>query len=283
LISGSNASLLSKELGTKLTGRHLDFTLFPFSYGEFLDFRKAKNTTDDLTLEYLLNGGFPEFLRNNNKEILIRLLDDIVYRDVAVRYGIRNHKTLKQLLLYLITNVAKLFSYNQLKKLFSTGSVNTIIDYISFFQDAYLLFAIPKFSFSLKEQIYNPQKIYCVDNGLISTVSLSFSGDLGRKLENLVFLNLKQRHDQVYYFYNDSECDFIYRNRNNKLEACQVCYELTPENQDREIKGLLDALHTLNLKKGSIITFNQKDKLSWEGKFIELIPLAEFLAIKNTE
>lgn len=173
ILTGSNASLLSRELGSQLTGRHLDYELFPFSYPEFLTMKNQKPDAALLS-DYLQKGGFPEYLKFDDTNILFRLTDDIIYRDIAVRYGIKNDELLIQILIYLITNSGKLFSYNKLKKLFSLVSSNTIINYVSFFENGYLLFTVPKFSHSLKKQIYNPKKVYSVDTGLTNALSLSF-------------------------------------------------------------------------------------------------------------
>ena len=144
-ITGSNASLLSKELGTRLTGRHVRHELFPFSYAEFLLYKKLKNTAGAFE-NYMQHGGFPEYLRDENEEILQTLLKDIVSRDIAVRYGIKNTRTLMDITLFLISNVGKEVTYNSLRKAFNVGSANTVSDYLSWLADTYLLFFLPRFS-----------------------------------------------------------------------------------------------------------------------------------------
>jgi predicted AAA+ superfamily ATPase len=276
VITGSNASLLSRELGTYLTGRHIDYELFPFSYKEFLKFNNSKPGAESFQA-YLDLGGFPEYLKYTNPEILFKLADDIVYRDIVVRYGIKNHNRLKQLLLYLLTNNGKLFSYNNLKKLFSLGSSNTIIDYISFFENAYLLFTIPKFSYSYKKQLYNPKKVYSVDTGLTSALSLSFSKDSGRKLENAVFLHLRKGFHSIYYFSEGNECDFLLMNKGKVVDAIQVCYDLNTDNLDREINGLTEAMQKTGLNEGTIITFDQDDFFEKNGNKINVIPAWKYM------
>ena len=276
LISGSNASLLSKELGTRLTGRHLDYELFPFSFNEYLRFFDLEES--GLSFEkYINDGGFPEFLKYKDQEILYRLSDDILYRDIAVRHGIKHYKLLKQILLYLITNSGKLFSYNKLKKLFSLGSSNTIIDYISFFEDSYLLFVIPKFSYSLKKQIYNPHKIYTIDSGLANALSLSFSEDIGRKFENLIFIHLRKNYKNIFYFSESNECDFLIYEKGKVTKAIQVCYKLTPDNIIRKLDGLWEAMNETNLSDGIIVTFDQEDYFVKDKMHAIVVPAWKFI------
>ncbi len=158
-ITGSNASLLSKELGTKLTGRHISKELFPFSYMEYLRF-KSLSPSDTSFLTYLNDGGFPEYVKTGNGDILSALFDDILYRDIAVRYGIRDVVSLKSLLLYLASNYGNLVSANKLAGIISIKSPKTALEYMSYFEEAYLINRIPKFSWSLKVQNANPQKVF---------------------------------------------------------------------------------------------------------------------------
>ena len=167
IITGSNASLLSKELGTRLTGRHIDMELFPFSFAESLSMVKAKASATSFS-EYLRSGGFPEYLRYKKQEILRELLTDIIQRDIVVRHKLRDSKTVKTLALYLLSNTGSEFSYNNLKKMFNLGSVNTAIAFVSYFEDSYLLFTVPKFDYSLKKQIVNAKKVYSIDNVFIT-------------------------------------------------------------------------------------------------------------------
>jgi predicted AAA+ superfamily ATPase len=276
VITGSNASLLSKELGTKLTGRHITKELFPFSYREFNLFRKLKPSVDSL-LQYLHTGGFPEYVKQGANEILNHIFDDILIRDIAVRYGIRDVKTLQRLALYLVSNVGNLVTANRLKNLFEVGSSNTITEHLSHLEDCYLFHLIPKFSYSLRKQMVNPRKVYAVDTGMISVNSGSFTDDDGRKLENLVYLHLRQRYREIYYFSEKGECDFVVFANGHAVEAVQVCFDLNPDNLDREVNGLMEALTSLNLEKGKIITVRQQDRYEKEGHLIEVIPCHEFL------
>lgn len=276
IVTGSNASLLSKEFGTRLTGRYISRELFPFSFPEYLQFLGLEANADSLS-GYLDDGGFPEYLKTRDEEVLFRLMDDIIYRDVAVRYGLRQHQTLRQLAIYLISNSGKYYSQNNLKNLFGIGSVRSVSDYVAWLEDSYLLFSMPKFSFSLKKQIYNPKKVYCVDTGLAGVNSLSMSKDFGRKLENLVFLHLRKTTKTVYYYLEKNECDFIVVQKGQPIEAIQVCYELTTDNLSRELKGLEEAMTELKLENGLIVTFDQEDSFDVNGKVVKAVPAWKYL------
>lgn len=276
VITGSNASLLSRELGTRLTGRHLRFELFPFSFKEMLEFREKKQGINAFE-EYLKKGGFPEYLKYDKNEILQELFNDIIARDIVVRYKLRNAKTIKEMAIYLLTNVGKEFSYNSLKKIFGLGSINSVISFISYFEDSYLLFPISKFDYSLKKQIISPKKIYSIDNGLSSVNSVSFASDRGQMLENIVFLQLRRKHKNIFYFKEKNECDFLVKEKNKITNALQVCYELHDDNKEREIQGLKEALTKFKLKQGLILTYNQEDELKVGNKKIILTPVWKWL------
>ena len=276
IVTGSNASLLSKEFGTRLTGRYISRELFPFSYPEYLQFTGTEANAASLS-GYLNDGGFPEYLKTRDEEVLFRLMDDIIYRDIAVRYGLRQHQTLRQMAIYLISNSGKYYSQNNLKKLFEIGSVASVSDYVTWLEDSYLIFTTPKFSFSLKKQIYNPRKVYCVDTGLAGVNSLSMSADYGRKLENLIFLHLRKTCKSIFYYSEKNECDFIVAEKGQPVEAIQVCYQLTTDNLSRELKGLEEAMTELNLDQGLIITLDQEDAFEVKGKPIKAIPAWKYL------
>ncbi|MEW6328751.1 MAG: ATP-binding protein [Candidatus Micrarchaeota archaeon] len=272
LITGSNASLLSKELGTRLTGRHLRHELFPFSYAEFLSFTSKKAGAESFG-EYLRKGGFPEYLKYGRSEILQALFNDIITRDIVVRHKLRSAKTIKEMALYLIANTGNEFSYNGLAKTFGLGSTNSAVSFVSYLEDSYLLFTVPKFDYSLKKQSVNPKKAYSIDNGLSTANSVSFSSDRGRALENQAFLNLRRNGKETYYFRGRGECDFIVREKNRIKEAIQVCYELNEDNREREIGGLFEALERFGLEKGLILTYDQEDELKEAGKRIKVQPV----------
>ncbi len=275
VITGSNASLLSKELGTKLTGRHISVELFPFSYKEFLSFQKNESNEKSLT-EFLHKGGFPEYLKANNGSILNQLLEDILYRDIAVRYAVRNVKTLKQLAVYLLSNIAKPVSATNLTKLFEIKSTSAVLDYFAFLENAYIVQFLPLFSYSLKKQIRNPRKVYSIDLGLFTENSIVFSDENGRRIENAVYLHLRLKWKELYYFQEKKECDFVVFEKGALQQLIQVCYELTPENLERETMGLYHAMDFFKATSGTIVTFRQKETFWKENKKIEVIPLDEF-------
>jgi len=272
LITGSNASLLSKELGTRLTGRHLDYALLPFSFEEFLRFSGKKAGVDTFE-EYFHHGGFPEYLATKRVDVLQELFEDIIERDIVVRHGLRSSKVIKEMAHFLLANTGKEFSYNNLAKMFSMGSANSAIDYVSYLEDSYLLFTLPKFDYSFKKQVINPKKAYSIDNGLSRSNSVSFTADKGRMLENLVLIELRRRKYDVYYFREKNECDFVIREDRAITSAIQVCYEVNDENKDREMDGLIEALEKFNLKKGLVLTYNQEDEINIENKKIILKPV----------
>ncbi|MFN6038843.1 MAG: ATP-binding protein [Bacteroidota bacterium] len=275
-ITGSNASLLSKELGTRLTGRNVQKELFPFDYEEFCRFNKLKSNL--ITFDrYLAEGGFPAYLQNADITYLQQLFRDILYRDIIVRYGVRNAKLLEQLGLYLLSNIGKEYSLNGLKKIFNIGSANSVSDYISWFEDSYLLFSLPKFSWSLKSVAVNPKKIYGIDTGFIRANSVSFSSDNGRFLENVVYLHLRKSFKEIYYYREKGECDFIVKDKNKVTQVLQVCYELNDDNLQRELNGLNEALDYFELKEGFLITRKQKDEFVIGNKKIKVFPAYEWM------
>ena len=276
-VTGSNASLLSRELGTKLTGRHITKELYPFSFVEYANYLQIKPEYETF-ISYLETGGFPEYVKLNNPDILTALFDDILYRDIAVRHSVRDVNSLRRLLLFLVANTGNLVTATKLKQTIGIKSSATVLDYFSFFEQTYLLGLLPRFSYSYRSQLVNPRKIYIIDNGLINAVSPSWSNDSGKKLENLVYWALRQRNKQLYYFNEtNSECDFVIAHNNVVEELIQVCFNLNPENSQREEKGLLDAMNYFNLNIGTILTMNQQDEIRKDGNQIHVIPAWKYL------
>jgi len=281
-ITGSFASLLSRELGTKLTGRNLRYELYPFSFAEFLSFKQIR--ADLSAFEQYFNlGGIPEFLVFPEIKVLQGLVNDILFRDIIVRHQIRNYEGLQTLTNYLLSNIGKEFSYTKLKSTFGISSVSTIISFIAYLEDCYLLFTVSKFDYSLKKQAVNPKKVYAIDSGLIKANTLSFADDLGRILENIVFVHLKRSNYKVYYFKMTKECDFVVADRDKIITAIQVCYHLDEENLQRELDGLKEAMIFFNLQNGTILTYNNKDEFVVENKRILVKPVWEWLLGKSTE
>ena len=273
-ITGSNASMLSIELGTHLTGRHLSMELFPFSYSEFIKF-KGLDSKENAVMEYLKTGGIPEYIKTGMPVVLNTLVDDILMRDIAIRHSIRDVNSLRQLTTFLITNIGNLISANKLVGMFSIKSPATFLEYFSFLKDAYLLEFIPMFSHSLKVQARNPKRVYVMDMGLYTENSVSTSDNMGRRLENLVFLNLRRKYKQIFYYKDRGECDFVTIEKNVVKEAIQVCMTIDDENFDREYNGLLEAMQNLGIKEGSIITLNQSDIFEKDGVVIKMIPVLD--------
>lgn len=276
-VTGSNASLLSQELGTKLTGRHISKELFPFSFNEYWQYLSLVPSA--VTFErFMQDGGFPEYLRIKNEEVLISLFGDILYRDIAARQGIRDIRALEQLLLYLAANTGNLLSANRLAKYIDVKSPKTVSEYLSFFEDAYLIAQIPKFSHSLKVQMVNPKKIYFIDNAMAQALSTSFSKNEGRMLENIVFWELRRKFKNIYYFSeNNSECDFVLAEKGQVALLLQVCSVLNGENEYREVKGLTTAMGYFSIDTAYIITLNQQDKINTEQGEINVVEVHRFL------
>ncbi len=289
IVTGSNASLLSQELGTRLTGRSIRVELFPFSFREFLEFRKIK--IPDLKVlttkqrgnlrkfvhDYLISGGIPDALKYPLLTIHKTLYDDVLYRDIATRYKLDNVKSLKELAFYLISNTASLISFNKLKELLKLGSVNTVKSYIDYLESSWLFFVLNKYAFSVKEQQIAAKKIYSIDTGLASTVGFSFSGNYGKLMENIVFLQLRRiKHDLYYYKTNqDYEVDFFLPKENLFI---QVTQHFTQEVKEREIRALVSA--SAGQKKPSnflVITESEKRLIEYQGFQIQVVPLYEWL------
>ncbi|MFI3240624.1 MAG: ATP-binding protein [Bacteroidales bacterium] len=275
-ITGSNASMLSVELGTHLTGRHLTMELFPFSFMEYSAF-KGLESNEQTVREYLKNGGVPEYLKSEISTIITTLIDDILVRDIAVRHGVRDLNSLRQLTTYLITNIGNLVSANKLVGMFGIKSAATILEYFSYLKDCYLLEFVPMFNHSLKVQARNPKKVYVMDMGLYSQVAIATSENYGRRLENLVYLSLRRCYKQIFYYKNHGECDFITMDRGKIVSAIQVCAEVNDDNFDREYNGLIMAMQDLKLTEGYIVTLNQSDRFERDGMTVTMIPVAEFL------
>lgn len=275
-VTGSNASLLSSELGTSLTGRHITKELFPFSYDEFCRFKGYKSDESSV-LEYMRYGGFPEFLKKGSEEILIQLLDDILVRDIAIRYGIKDTRGLKRLTVYLLSNIGNLTSANKLREPSGISSTTTVLEYLSHLEQSYLISLVPLFDYSLKKQSINPKKIYAVDMGLVKANVSMLKVDEGHKLENMVYNSLRSRYKEIYYHKGKGECDFIVLDKGEISQAIQVCFYLNPDNRERELTGLVDALRKYNLTEGIIVTLSQEDFFEIDGFKIRVMPSFKYL------
>ncbi len=289
-ITGSNASMLSRELGTHLTGRYVRKELFPFSFKEFLRFKGVDHpetgllSTNEKSLikgqfnVYFESGGFPAYLKSGNNEYLKSLYESILYRDVMVRNNLTNEKELLELVYYFSSNVGKLMSYNSLAKVVGVKNASTISNYIGFLQDSYLIFMVNKYDVSLKKQMQNAKKGYLIDLGLLRTLAFHHTEDNGRLLENLVFLELKRRGKEIYYHNQKRECDFVIKEKTKIVEAIQVSWSIEDEfTYKRELAGLLDAVNIFGLKEGLILTESIDREIEVEGVRVRVKPVWKWM------
>src|SRR3989338_6198619 len=280
-VTGSNASLLSSEISTSLTGRNIVLEIFPFSFSEFLRLNNYDlldaNTKQRVELlkkftEYLHLGSFPQVIKTKNLEFLTSYFNDILYRDIIARFSLKDIKEIKELAFYLASNIGKPMSYNNLAKLTGIRSLSTLKNYWDYFQQSYLFFKLNKFDFSVKKQIYNPAKNYIIDVALANKIGFFFTEEKGRALENIVFIELKRRGKNIFYHSEKHECDFVIKQK-KIAEAIQVCLELSEENKQREIEGLIEALQKYKLKEGLILTLDEEFSFVQDGKKIIVMPV----------
>jgi len=271
IITGSNASLLSKEFGTRLTGRYKLFEVYPFSFAEFLRLKKIVVKKDSRYIPeervklltafgtYAENGGMPEYLKNHDGDYIKTLYDNIIYRDIIARYSIRRQRLVRELVGILASAISLPYTYNSLKKSLGLKNAITVKEYITYLSGAYLFFELLRFDYSVKKQLNSKRKIYSIDTAFSIINGFSLSPDKGRLLENIVFIELRRRGNEVYYYSQKRECDFILKDKKKIAGAIQVCHELNEENTERETEGLLEAMTALNLKVGFILTREQED------------------------
>lgn len=294
-VTGSNASMLSRELGTHLTGRYFQRELFPFSFTEYLKFRgraipqKPFFSTEEKVqlhsdfLIYFRKGGFPAYLQTGNSQYLKSLYESILYRDVMVRNDLTNEKEILELVYYLACNTSKLFSYNSLTKVIGVKNATTVKNYLGFLENTYLLFLVNKYDLSVKKQIHNPKKIYYIDLGIVRELGFHHSEDNGRLLENLVFIELKRRGREVYYHSQKHECDFVIKEKNQIVEAIQVSWSVYNQpTREREINGLVEALTNYKLKEGLILTDDEEDEITVNDYKIKVMPTWKWLLNDTT-
>lgn len=289
-ITGSNANLLSKELGTHLTGRHIQLEVFPLSFLEIIHHRyhevlskKALSTSDVGMImhhfsNYLKNGGIPEYIEFEKTEYLKDLLEGILYRDVIVRYKIQDEKALRETVYYLASNIGKEFSYTNLAKTVGIGSPHTIANYCDYLEQCYLYFFVCRYSHSMQKQIQSNKKCYMIDSALIRTAGFRVSEDRGRLLENVVFLHLRMQSKEIYFHKEKKECDFVVREGNQIIQAIQVTTGLSdPDVKNREIEGLIEAMRAYDLQEGIILTENENDTIEIEEFQISVMPIWKWL------
>lgn len=285
-VTGSNAFLLSKELGTLLTGRHLKQELWPMSFVEYLSLKNVLWERRDLyTTEgraklvnhqeaYLNEGGFPQYLSTQNPRYLKELYNDIIYRDIVVRHRLPSDRQMREVAYYLASNYTHRFTYNSVAKATGIKSTETVTDYVGYLEESYLVGIVTKYDYKVGEQIKSPKKAYFVDNGLVSQVGFSFSNNVGKKLENAVYVELRRREKEVFYFQDKGECDFVIREGNDIVAAYQVSASLSDgETRKREVEGVKAAMDAFGLAEGYIITKDESEELTLaDGRAVHIIP-----------
>lgn len=296
VISGSNAKLLSKELATLLTGRHLDLIVFPLSFKEYLNFHQIP-TENELDLisrrieikalfhSYLEFGSFPEVvLSQQKKDILLHYFEDILNKDLIRRFKIRKQEKLKSLAKFYLTNISSLTTFSSIEK-YLQMSADTIEKFSGYFEQAYFIFFLKRFSYKLKEQEKSPRKVYAMDTGLANVIGFRFTQNYGRLAENVVFLELKRRQaanpDLEIYYWKDQyhrEVDFVIKEQFKVRQLIQVCWRFSePKTKEREIKNLLKAMEEFKLKEGRILTEDDEGEETIKGKKIIYQPLWKWL------
>jgi len=297
VISGSNAKLLSAELSTLLTGRHIDLEVFPLSFQEYLifngldlkdklDFAGKRVEIERLFIKYLEWGGFPEVvLSGEKKKLLFHYFEDIVNKDLVKRHKIRKPAKLNSLAKFYLTNISSSVTFNSLEKFLSV-SADTVEKFSHYFEDAYLVFFLKRFSFKVKEQEKSPRKVYAIDTGLANVLGFRFSRNLGRLAENIIFVELLRKKTlgennlEFYYWRNsqNKEVDFIIKENLKVTKALQICWEINrPQTRTREIKPLLKVMEKLKIDKGFIITQDLEKEENIGEKKIKYLPLWKWL------
>ncbi len=270
-VTGSSSKLLSSEYGTVLAGRHLDIEVRPLSFREYLLFQGIM-TKDNLDIankrhilkkefkNYLINGGFPKVAisktETQRKELLETYFRDIIIKDIVKRYKIKEINKIEDLTKYYLTNVSALQSFNNIKNVLKLN-LDTVERFSYYLTTVFLLSFVKKFSYSEKEQLLNPRKVYCADNGLRNSVAFTFLEDYGKLAENLVFNSLDRYEQEIFYWKNSKqeEVDFVIKEKQKIKEIIQVCWNIDKkETREREIKSLISACEEFKLKKGLILT-----------------------------
>ena len=296
-ITGSNSKLLSSEIATSLRGRTLNFEIFPLSFKEYLSFKdievdfyssKSLAFIKNAQESFLKNGSFPEILFLEEiyaNKTLQEYFNVLLYKDLAERYNITNTVALKFFLKRIISSSTKQISINKIfNELKSSGikiGKNTLYEFLEYVQNTYLALTLQKYDNSLINKELGEKKIYSIDIGLNNATEFRFSDDIGKSLENAVFLELKRKEFDIYYYRTSkSECDFLVFDKNTISDVIQVTFDMSDENtKKREIKGLIEACKNFDLKSGIIITFDSEDELIENGIKIKIIPFYKWSII----
>ncbi len=274
-VTGSNASLFKGERATKLTGRHISRELFPFSFKEYCEYLGKPHDWTEID-GYLKSGGFPRFLATRDESILFELFDDIMYRDVVAKHGIREMGAVQRLAAYLIENPGCRFSATRMLKSLNVSVASTVINWCDWFEDAYLFFFVPKYSDSIRAQLVNPRKVYSVDTGLVNVVSRRIVFNDALCFENMVFLALRRKYRDIFYFDDGGECDFVCMEHHLPRVAVQACVKLTKEDSGREKEGLAAAMRRFSFNEGFIVTKSQREDIKVDEGVIHVVPFSDF-------
>jgi len=295
VVTGSNAGLLEKEIATELRGRCRNILMMPFSFRESLRFHNIPHDAKTLLTpargrvqkafeQYLQEGGFPEVVKkeavSEKREMLQNYYRTIFYRDIIDRYNVKAKTVLESVMRYCLNTFSDLFSISlfekELKRHKLSGSKQTIANYLGYLQEVFFLTANEKFSYSPRQRIMNPKKIYLLDMGF-SMLSTSFSENRGKLLENAVAIELFRGRKECFYYKGRRECDFIIKEGSKPTMAIQVCWELNAKNELRELKGLREAMTSFNIEKGIILTNDEENILEYERANIEVTPVWKWL------
>ena len=294
VITGSNAKMLSSEMATVLTGKYLQVEMFPFSLEEFFDWHKLdlhgleeihKTEASVLIDDYMRNGGYPEVVasRQLTRGYLDTLFDSIVWKDVAKRHNVRNITDLNDLALYLVSNFCNPISANELAIELGLSSVNTTKKFMDYLHEPYLFYYLPRYNNKLKLMKKAPRKVYVVDNGFVAAKAFSLSDNLGRLLENQVFIELMRRGydvDKTLFYYrsrNNKETDFVLRHGTHIERLIQVCYDMSnPKTERREVDSLIECAEELRCNNLVIVTNNDTRIIEKKGYKISVVPIASF-------
>ncbi len=296
IITGSSSKIYKTQISTVLSGRTVVVPLFSLSFRNFLSFKNYPPKTYDsyaslvnFLQEYLEYGGFPLIVlaqEEVKKDYLKQLFDDILVKDIIIKYKLRELE-IKKLAVILINNFSSLISVGRLEKLMAEiaktkMSPTSINNYLYYFEDAFLFFFLPIFSYKIKEQMQYPRKAYCIDSGLINAVGMKFSENIGRLYENTVALGLFRKYGKENMFYwkdpSGKEVDFVVKEGLEVTQLIQVCYDISrEETKMRELRSLLVALDEFKLEEGVVITEDYEAEEEVKGKKIKFIPLWKWL------
>ncbi|WP_029521322.1 ATP-binding protein [Persephonella sp. IF05-L8] len=297
-ITGSNSKLLSSEIATSLRGRSIPFTVYPLLFKEFMKFKNIKTKKTDiydikkrakiknLFLEYMEFGGFPEVVFLEDENLKIKVLQEyfevMLYRDIIERFQIKNPLVLKYFVKRVVENVGKPLSvnniYNELKSQGFKLAKDNLYSYLEILEAIFFSFIVKKYTKSVLKSELSHKKVYLIDNGFLNALSFSFKEKKGALLENILVKEFKARGNEVFYFKEKKECDFVVVDNENNLTPVQVSLSLTDkETRKREIEGLIEALKFLGLNKGVIITLDEKEELEVNNYKIDIIPAYEYL------